>query len=191
MKLQRLLTYMFPFHYYGLWGLVCCWGEFCQFVLVDSIIWLPCLLDLFLLGPEETGWWVVDCIRLDQDMNQYLSPCEFGEWAIWIPWTVEISWLFFCGVMVTSVWGAPIYRGLKIPLRPTTLGRTPQDRRSARRKGLYPTTCNKHKRQSSMPTERFEPAIPASERPLGSAVFFLTSCRNISLSRMTLFNDII
>ena len=27
----------------------CCWRWFCQFVLVDSTIWLPCFLDLFLL----------------------------------------------------------------------------------------------------------------------------------------------
>ena len=29
---------MFPFHYQGLWCLVCCWGWFCQFVIIDSTL---------------------------------------------------------------------------------------------------------------------------------------------------------
>jgi hypothetical protein len=45
----------------------------------------------------------------------------------------------------------------------TTFGRVPLDERSARHRDLYPTTHNTHKRQTSMPTARFEPAIPASE----------------------------
>jgi hypothetical protein len=45
--------------------------------------------------------------------------------------------------------------------RHTTLSRTP----SARRRDFYVTTHNTHKRQTSMPPPRFEPAIPASERP--------------------------
>jgi hypothetical protein len=47
----------------------------------------------------------------------------------------------------------------------TTLGRTPLDEWSARRRDLYLTTHNIHKRQTSMPPAGFEPAIPASERP--------------------------
>jgi hypothetical protein len=47
----------------------------------------------------------------------------------------------------------------------TTLGRTPLDEWSARRRDLYLTTHNTHKRQTSMPPTAFEPAIPASERP--------------------------
>ena len=43
------IKYMFLFHYHGLWCLVYCYGWFCRFALVDSTIWLPCLLDLFLL----------------------------------------------------------------------------------------------------------------------------------------------
>jgi hypothetical protein len=39
---------MFLYHYHGLWCLVYWWGWFCQFALV-STIWLPCLLNLFLL----------------------------------------------------------------------------------------------------------------------------------------------
>jgi len=45
--------------------------------------------------------------------------------------------------------------------RHTTLGRTPLDEGSARRRDLYLTTLNIHKKQ----TWGFEPAIPASDRP--------------------------
>jgi hypothetical protein len=57
------------------------------------------------------------------------------------------------------------YRGFMITLRHTTLSRTPLDQWSARRRGLYLTTHNLHKKKSSMPPAVFEPAIPASERP--------------------------
>ena len=47
----------------------------------------------------------------------------------------------------------------------TTLGKTPLDEWSARRRDLYLTTHNTHKRQTAMPPAGFEPAIPASEQP--------------------------
>jgi hypothetical protein len=40
---------MFPFYYPGLQCLACYWERSCQFVLVDSTVWLPYPLDLFLL----------------------------------------------------------------------------------------------------------------------------------------------
>jgi hypothetical protein len=43
------LAYIFVLHYPGLWCPVCCWGCFCRFALVDSIIWCPSPFDLFLL----------------------------------------------------------------------------------------------------------------------------------------------
>jgi len=46
-----------------------------------------------------------------------------------------------------------------------TVGRTPLDEGSARRRDLYLTTHNIHKRKASMPSLGFELAIPASERP--------------------------
>jgi len=48
---------------------------------------------------------------------------------------------------------------------PHTVGRTPLDEGSARRRDLYLTTHNIYKRQTSMPPAGFEPAIPASEWP--------------------------
>jgi hypothetical protein len=47
----------------------------------------------------------------------------------------------------------------------TTLGRTPLDEWSARRRNLYLTTRNTHMKQTSMTPAGFEPAIPESERP--------------------------
>ena len=49
--------------------------------------------------------------------------------------------------------------------RHATLCRTSLDEWSARRRGLYLTTHNAHKRQTSMLPARFEPTIPGSERP--------------------------
>ena len=49
--------------------------------------------------------------------------------------------------------------------RRITVGRTPLDERSARRRDLYLTTHNTHNRQTSMPPVGFEPTISAGERP--------------------------
>ena len=49
--------------------------------------------------------------------------------------------------------------------RRTTVGRTPLDEWSARRRDLYLTTHNIHNRQTSMPLVGFEPTISAGERP--------------------------
>jgi hypothetical protein len=46
----------------------------------------------------------------------------------------------------------------------TTVGRTPLDEGSARRKDLFLSTHNTYNRQTSMPPAGFEPAIPAGER---------------------------
>jgi hypothetical protein len=62
--------------------------------------------------------------------------------------------------------GLLIFRGFTITqFTHTTLGRTPLHERPARRRDLYLTTHNTHKRQTSMPPAGFEPTIPASERP--------------------------
>jgi hypothetical protein len=48
--------------------------------------------------------------------------------------------------------------------RRTTVGRTPLDESSARRRDLYVTTHDTHNRQISMPPVGFEPKISAGER---------------------------
>jgi hypothetical protein len=62
--------------------------------------------------------------------------------------------------------GRLIFRGFMIThFRHTTLGRTPLDEGSARRKDLYLTTHRSHGRQTSMTPAGLEPTIPVSERP--------------------------
>jgi len=49
--------------------------------------------------------------------------------------------------------------------RRTTVGRTPLDELSARRRDLYLTTHNTHNRQTSIPSAGFEPTILTGDRP--------------------------
>ena len=51
--------------------------------------------------------------------------------------------------------------------RRTTVGRTPLDEWSARRRDLYLTAHDTHNRQIAMPPVGFEPTISAGERPVG------------------------
>jgi len=69
------------------------------------------------------------------------------------------------GATALSVPGHPHCRRFTIVQRHIPLGRTPPDEGSARRRDLYLTTHNTHKRQTSMASAGFEPTIPASERP--------------------------
>ena len=69
---------------------------------------------------------------------------------------------YFYGSAVPSGSGPHHCRGFTVTRGFTTVGRTPLDEWSARRRYLYLTT---HNRQTSMPPAGFEPAIPASERP--------------------------
>jgi hypothetical protein len=56
--------------------------------------------------------------------------------------------------------GRLIFRSFTITLRHTTLGRTPLDEWSARRRDLYLTTHNTHKRQTSMSPVGFFFSVP-------------------------------
>ena len=49
--------------------------------------------------------------------------------------------------------------------RRSTVGRTPLDECSARRRDLYLTTHNTHNRQTTMPPVGFEPTISAGKWP--------------------------
>ena len=52
--------------------------------------------------------------------------------------------------------------------RRSTVGRTPLDELSARRRDFYLTTHDTHNRQISMPPVGFEPTISAGERPVAA-----------------------
>ena len=64
----------------------------------------------------------------------------------------------------TRVMASSFLRFLDHTQRRTTLGRTPLDEWSARRRDLYLTTHTTHNRQTSMPRVGFEPTISAGER---------------------------
>ena len=77
--------------------------------------------------------------------------------------------------------------------RRSTVGRTPLDGWSARRRDLYLTTHDTHNRQISMPLVGFEPMISAGERPAaarllrswvrippGAWIFVCCECRVLS-----------
>jgi len=61
--------------------------------------------------------------------------------------------------------GPPQFRGFTITVTHTTLGRTPLDEWSARRRNLYLATYNAHRRRTSTRPAGFEPEISARERP--------------------------
>ena len=79
-------------------------------------------------------------------------------------WRYNPAWLYFhspvagFSVLVFS-------KFLDHTQRRATVGRTPLDERSIRRKYLYLTTHNTHNRQTSMSPVGFEPTILAGERP--------------------------
>jgi hypothetical protein len=72
---------------------------------------------------------------------------------------------FFYGVTTCSRTRPSHYRGFTITLRHSTLGRNLLDEWWDRRRGLYLTKHNAHKRQTSMNPVGFETAIPANVRP--------------------------
>ena len=65
----------------------------------------------------------------------------------------------------TRAMASSFLRFLDHTQRRITVGRTPLDEWSARRRDLYLTTHNTHNRLTSMPPVGFEPMISASERP--------------------------
>ena len=74
-----------------------------------------------------------------------------------------ICFLWRCGP--TRAMSSSFLRFLDHTQRRITVGRTPLDASSARRRDLYLTTQNTHNRQTSMPPVGFEPTISAGERP--------------------------
>jgi len=83
----------------------------------------------------------------------------------------ERSLSFFMGRQPVMSPGPPRCWGFTIKLRRTRVCRSPLDEWSARRRELYLTTHNTHRRQASMPPAVLEPTIPASERPQTHALY--------------------
>ena len=79
---------------------------------------------------------------------------------------VAVERHFFCGAATQrGPWPPHSWGFLDHTQRRTTVGRTPLDEWSVRRRDLYLTTHNTHNRQTSTPPVGFEPTISAGERP--------------------------
>jgi len=95
------------------------------------------------------------------------------NWSIPQIWLLQITfWRVICSGKCVFLWLHFLIRprplhccGSERKLGHITLGRTPVDEWSARRRDLYVTTHNTHKRQTSMPSRGFQPAIWKSKRP--------------------------
>jgi hypothetical protein len=78
----------------------------------------------------------------------------------------KLDFFCFCGAVTQrGSWPPHSWGFLDHTQRRTTVGRTPLDEWSARRRDLYLKTHNTHKRQTSMPLLGSEPTISAGERP--------------------------
>jgi hypothetical protein len=75
------------------------------------------------------------------------------------------KYIFFSWVDSVREPRPPHCWGFEIILRHTTLGRIPLNEWSVRRRNLYLTTHNNHNGQTSISSARFEPVIPACQRP--------------------------
>jgi len=76
-----------------------------------------------------------------------------------------LTFFFLWRCSPTRAMASSLLRFLDHTQRQTTVGRTPLDEWSARRRDLYLTTHNTHNWQITMPPVGFEPTISAGERP--------------------------
>jgi len=78
---------------------------------------------------------------------------------------IHIIYFFLWRCDPSRVMASSFLRILDHTQRRTTIGRTPPNEWSARRRDLYLTTHDTHNRQTFMPPVGFEPKISAGERP--------------------------
>jgi len=106
---------------------------------------------------ESTWWWRLDFLLKHQYILNKVSH----------PRIKSYSRFFFCCGAATQCgsWPPHSWGFLDHTQRRTTVGRTPLDEWSARRRDLCLTTHNAHNRQISMPPVGFEPTTSAGERP--------------------------
>jgi hypothetical protein len=99
--------------------------------------------------------------RLTDHHHNLHATIKYVYYSTCVPF---IPIFFFCATAPQWAWASSFTKILDHARR-TTVGRTPQDKLSARRRDLYLTPHNTHNRQTSMPTVGFEPPISAGERP--------------------------
>ena len=106
-------------------------------------------------------------ITQKKEYNTFPLPFQFPIHYSSISWPYVV-WFADCFLWrcdPTRAMASSFLRFLEHTQRRTTVGRTPLDEWSSRRRDLYLTTHNTHNRQTSMPSVGFEPTISASERP--------------------------
>ena len=98
-----------------------------------------------------------------------------------------VSWIqiYFLWLDNPSEPKDPQYWGFEITRRHTTLGRSPLDEWSARRKGLNLGAQNTHKRQDIHAPGGIRTAIPPSERPETHAFDRVTIGIGLNLNNIT------
>jgi len=102
-----------------------------------------------------------------------------GEWISTDPHII-ITFLWRCDP--TRAMATSVLRFLDHTQRRTTVGRTPLDEWSARRRDLYVTTHNSHKRQTSIPLAGFEATISAGEWPKNYVLYHAATCSHMYAS---------
>lgn len=114
------------------------------------------------------------CLNLPLCLNTFLRVCDLWPYFGHVPcprssteWFKSLAMFFFsrgCStrfrVMASSLWRLHDYTHTHI-----TLGSTPLDYWTARRRDLYLTKHNTQEIQNWMPPAVFEPTVPASELP--------------------------
>jgi hypothetical protein len=118
----------------------------------------PALLPLVALSFD----WTVDAFFI---LGALCNSTQCWVFYLRAPISMEIIFFFLWRCDPMRVMASLFLRFLDHTQRRTTVGRTPLDEWSARRKDLYLTTHNTHNRQTSMPPVGFEPTISAGERP--------------------------
>ena len=122
-------------------------------------------------GTANTELWFLRVVTFVTTRRSYLRISFWNSTNRWVGlWNIEIDTNtprpFFFLSLSPPQWtrASSFMRFLDHTQRRTTVGRTPLDEWSARRRDLYLTIHNTHNGQTSMPQVGFEPAVSASER---------------------------
>ena len=111
------------------------------------------------IGGEKVSFQITCVLILHGVTNQKTT-----KWRVITTKTIKHRSILFPQWLNITQWAtAPSLTSFTITLKHTTVGRSPLDEWSARRRN--PWQYNKHKRQKSIPPVGFENSIPASERP--------------------------
>ena len=125
---------------------------------VDITLWLHTSAIFVIIGIKQF------LQNIKSFLNSFFAP-NFTPVAPGVHWLSSYMPFFLWRCDPTRVMASLFLRLLDDTQRRTTVGRTPLDEWSARRRDLYLTTHNTHNRQTSMPPVGFEPTFSAGERP--------------------------